>query len=98
VRRHGERLGQYLHSGIEMAAADGGVLREAGDEEHLQAASDGAAGIGHLPPVHSAGQADIGDEQVDANAPLSWPATAGHPGDVCSSRRRKMLERTWLDK
>ena len=52
-----------------MAAADGGVLRETGDEEHFQPASDGAAGIGHLvlthlipPPLDPAAEKEFEDD------------------------------------
>ncbi len=48
-----------------------GILGIAGDEQHLEVRPQHARRVGHLPPVHAAGQADVGDEQVDAGAACS---------------------------
>ncbi len=64
---HGEGLGDHRHARLEKAVRDGGVLRVAGHEQHLQVRPPLARGVGHLPAVQ-ARQADVGDQQVDALA------------------------------
>lgn len=46
---------ENLHAGIEVAVADRGVLRVAGDEQDLQTGPGDPCHIRHLPPVHAAG-------------------------------------------
>ena len=60
-----EGLGDDLHAVLEQAVADRRVLGVAGDEEHAQAGAPRARGVGHLPAVELAGQADVGDQQID---------------------------------
>src|SRR5579862_178768 len=45
------------------------------------------------PPA--AGWSERGAFTLTQQAPLSWPATAGHPGDACSYRGRNNSEQTW---
>ena len=61
----GERLGHDLHAAFDMPVAEHGILRIAGDEQDLQVGMRRARGVGELTAVQSAGQADIGDQQVD---------------------------------
>ena len=60
-----------------MAAADDGILRVAGDEQDLEFRPRDARGVGQLAAVDAAGQADIGDEQIDAASDCSILRPAG---------------------
>ena len=51
-----------------MSVTDDRVLGIAGDEEHFEAWPKDAGGIGDLTSVHPAGQADIGDEEIDPSS------------------------------
>ena len=56
-----------------MAVAQDGVLREAGDEQHLQAGTRYSRGVRHLAAVDAAGQADVGDKQINPSVGLQNP-------------------------
>ena len=63
--------------GVDMAVVEHGILGIAGDEQHLQAGPQRARGIGDLAAVQPAGQADVGDQQVDRGVALQQLQPAG---------------------
>ncbi len=56
-----------------MAVADDGVLGVAGDEQDLEVRTRGPRGVGKLAAIDAAGQADIGDKQIDPHVRLQHP-------------------------
>ena len=64
-----------------MAVADDGILRIAGDEQDLEVRTRHARGVGKLAAVDAAGQADIGDQQVDPRVRLQIRSPDG-PSDA----------------
>ncbi len=61
----GERLGDQLHARIEAAVMDNGVASVAGREQDPEIAPGQAGLIRQLPAIHAAGQADVGEQELD---------------------------------
>ena len=51
----GERLGQHVHSGPQMAVSDHGVLGVPRDKEHFQLRPEHQSRISELPSIDAAG-------------------------------------------
>src|ERR1700754_3288118 len=61
---HFERLCDHFHSLVETAIANNGILRIAGDEQHLQFRPKLASGVGDLAAVHAVRKPNIGYQEI----------------------------------
>ena len=59
-----------MHAGLEVTVADSRVFGIAGDKQDFQPGTGHQRGVGDLPAVHPARQADVGYQQVDPQVRL----------------------------
>ena len=59
-----------MHTLFCEAAADNRVFRIAGDEQHMEIRPPLSRGVCELPPIYAAGEADVGDQQIDEGTGL----------------------------
>ena len=59
--------------GSRWAVTNYGILRIAGNEQHLEIRPQDASRIGHLAAVHAAREPDIGDEKIHASVCFAAP-------------------------